>query len=98
TLNNIGVRGQLLYAPTSKVKITLIADITDQKPDGYAQVVAGVVKTKRAAYRQFDSIISDLHYKLPSLSAFDRIIDHNTPWKSGNQLGGVSLNADFKLG
>jgi len=98
TLNNIGVRGQILYAPTSKVKITLIADITDQKPDGYAQVVAGVVKTKRAAYRQFDSIISDLHYKLPSLNAFDRIIDHNTPWKSGNQLGGVSLNADFKLG
>ncbi len=98
TLNNIGVRGQLLYTPTSKVKITLIADITDQKPDGYAQVVAGVVKTKRAAYRQFDSIISDLNYKLPSLNAFDRIIDHNTPWKSGNQLGGVSLNADFKLG
>ena len=98
TLNNIGIRGQLLYTPTSKVKITLIADITDQKPDGYAQVVAGVVKTKRAAYRQFDSIISDLNYKLPSLNAFDRIIDHNTPWKSGNQLGGVSLNADFKLG
>ena len=98
TLNNIGVRGQLLYAPTSKVKITLIADITDQKPDGYAQVVAGVVKTKRAGYRQFDSIISDLSYKLPSLNAFDRIIDHNTPWKSGNQLGGVSLNADIKLG
>ena len=98
TLNNIGVRGQLLYAPTSKLKITLIADITDQKPDGYAQVVAGVVKTKRTGYRQFDSIISDLNYKLPSLNAFDRVIDHNTPWKSGNQLGGISVNADLKLG
>ena len=69
-----------------------------QRPDGYAQVVAGVVQTKRAAYRQFNAIIADLNYKLPSLNAFDRIIDHDTPWNSGNDLGGVSLNVDTKIG
>lgn len=97
-LNNIGVRGQLLYVASDKVKITFIGDVTDQKPDGYAQVVAGVVKTQRAGYRQFDSIIADLGYQLPTRNPFDRIIDHNTSWKSGNQLGGASVNIDAKIG
>ncbi|HVF97076.1 MAG TPA: TonB-dependent receptor, partial [Flavisolibacter sp.] len=97
-LNNIGVRGQLLYTPSDKVKITLIGDVTDQKPDGYAQVVAGVVKTQRAGYRQFDSIIASLNYQLPSRNPYDRIIDHNTPARSGNQLGGISVNLDAKIG
>lgn len=97
-LNNIGFRGQLLYAPSEKIKITLTGDISDQKPEGFAQVVAGVVQTKRPGYRQFDSIIRDLNYQLPSLNPFDRIVDHNTPWRSGNQLGGVSVNVDAKVG
>jgi iron complex outermembrane recepter protein len=97
-LNNLGFRGQLLYTPTENIRITLIGDNATQKPDGYAQVVAGVVPTKRAAYRQFNAIIADLNYSLPSTNPFDRIIDHDTPWRSGNQLGGVSLNAEIKLG
>lgn len=97
-LNNLGVRGQLLFNPNENVKLTLIADYNDQKPNGYAQVFAGVVRTKRAAYRQFENIIQDLKYQLPSRNAFDRIIDHNTPWRSGNQHGGISLNADIKIG
>lgn len=97
-LNNLGFRGQLLYKPNDRVKITFIGDFTDQNPNGYAQVLAGVVKTQRAAYRQFDSIVKDLNYRPVSLNAFDRLIDHNTPWKSGNQLGGLSVNADIKIG
>ncbi len=97
-INNIGFRGQVLYKPFENTFITLVGDITDQKPDGYAQVVAGVVTTKRAPYRQFNAITSNLGYQLPTLNAFDRVIDHDTPWKSNNQLGGVSLNADIKIG
>ncbi|MCE7066620.1 TonB-dependent receptor [Dyadobacter sp. CY326] len=97
-LNNLGFRGQLLYTPSERVKITLAGDASAQNPDGYAQVLAGVVKTKRAAYRQFDQIIADLNYKLPSTNPFDRLIDHDTPWRSGNELGGVSLNIDAKIG
>lgn len=67
-------------------------------PMDLLKVVAGVVETKRAAYRQFNSIISDLNYTLPSDNAFDRVIDHDTPWRSGNDLGGVSLNIDSKIG
>lgn len=98
TLNNLGFRGQLLYTPTEQIRITLAGDVSDQKPDGFAQVVAGVAPTKRPAYRQFNQIISDLGYQLPSRNPFDRIIDHDTPWRSNNQLGGVSVNVDAKLG
>jgi iron complex outermembrane receptor protein len=98
TLNNFGLRGQLLYQVSDKVSIVLAGDNTRQRPDGYAQVFAGVVQTKRADYRQFNAIISDLNYRLPSLNPFDRIIDHDTPWNSDNDLGGASLNVDAKIG
>jgi iron complex outermembrane receptor protein len=97
-LNNQGIRAQLLYTPNDKIKITLTGDATRQRPDGYAQVVAGVAPTLRAAYRQFPAIIADLNYQLPTQNPFDRIIDHNTTWRSGNDLGGVSLNFDAKIG
>lgn len=97
-LNNLGFRGQLLYNPSSKVEILLAGDLSSQRPDGYAQVVAGVVQTQRAPYRQFEQIIADLNYDLPSRNPFDRIVDHDTPWRSNNDLGGISLNADIQLG
>jgi iron complex outermembrane receptor protein len=97
-LNNQGVRGQLLYKPTENTDITLAADFSRQRPDGYAQVIAGVAPTKRAAYRQFNQIIADLNYSLPSQNAFDRKIDHDTPWRSGQDLGGISINVETKIG
>jgi len=98
TLNNQGIRGQLLYTPSERTNILLAGDITTQRPDGYAQVIAGVAPTQRAAYRQFDAIIADLNYQLPSRNSFDRKIDQDTPWRSGQDLGGVSLNIDTKIG
>ncbi|MHC0442991.1 TonB-dependent receptor [Flavobacterium sp. 3-210] len=98
TLNNQGIRGQLLWTPSVNTNIILAADITTQRPDGYAQVVAGVAPTQRAAYRQFNAIIKDLNYQLPSLNAFDRKIDQDTPWRSNQDMGGISLNIDTKVG
>ena len=98
TLNNLGYRAQLLYTPTDKITITLTGDNARQRPDGYATVVAGVVPTKRAAYRQFNNIIADLGYKLPSTNPFDRVTDSDTPWRSNNDFGGISLNIDAKIG
>ncbi len=98
TLNNLGGRAQLLYKVSDRVKLTLAGDFARQRPDGYAQVLAGVVTTQRAAYRQFENIIADLGYQPVSRDPFDRKIDHDTPWKSNNDLGGVSLNVDAKIG
>lgn len=98
-LNNQGVRGQLLYTPTDKINILFAADATRQRPkEGYAQVIAGVVETQRAEYRQFRNIIADLGWQLPSENPFDRKVDQNSTWRAGNDLGGASLNVDAKIG
>lgn len=98
TLSNQGIKGQLLFTPNSNTEILLSADYTKQNPIGYAQVYAGYVTTKRAAYRQFPNIIKDLNYQVVSENPFDRKIDHDTPSKAENNFGGISLNADFKIG
>jgi iron complex outermembrane receptor protein len=97
-INNLGIQGKLLWQVAESTSVTLSADATRQRPNGYAQVLAGVVTTERAAYRQFSSIIKDLNYTPVSYNAFDRKIDHDTPWNSHNDLGGVSLNVNSKIG
>lgn len=98
SLNNVGFRAQLLYTPSENVNITFAGDNARQRPDGNATVVAGVVKTKRAAYRQFDAIIADLGYKLPTTNPFDRITDADAPLRINNDFGGASINVDAKIG
>ncbi|MGE9311791.1 TonB-dependent receptor [Niabella sp. CJ426] len=103
-INNLGLRTQFLYNVSDNTSVTLAGEYNKQRPDGYAQVVAGVVTTKRPAYRQFNAITSDLNYKLPNINkegqvdAFMRVIDHDTPWNSGNEIGGASVNIDSKIG
>ena len=97
-LNNVGVRGQVLITPTDRVAITFSADGTRQRPEGYAQVIAGVAPTLRPANRQWAAIAADLGYDLPSYNAFDRTIDTDTPWQSNQDLGGASLNVDWNVG
>jgi iron complex outermembrane receptor protein len=97
-LNNLGARLKFLYRVSDDIHLQLAGDYTRQRPDGYAQVIAGIVKTQRDDYRQFESIIKDLGYSLPGLNPFDRIIDHDTPWRSGQDLAGMAFNANFHLG
>lgn len=98
SLSNLGLRGQLLYKPGEKTEVILAGDFTRQRPNGYAQVFAGVAPTLRAEYRQFEQIIDDLEYEVPNRDPFDREIDHDTPWKSNQDFGGVSLNVDHEIG
>jgi iron complex outermembrane receptor protein len=97
TLDNQGIRAQLLFTPSDKVEITAAIDYTHQNPNGYAQVLAGVAPTLRPAYRQFNAIVADLGYMPVSLNPFDRVTDTDTPWRSDSDLGGVSLNVDVSL-
>jgi iron complex outermembrane receptor protein len=98
TLDNQGVRAQLLFTPSDKINITASIDYTKQNPDCCAQVLAGVAPTLRAGYRQFNAIIADLGYTPVSLNPFDRVTDTDTPWKATNDLGGASVNVDVDLG
>ena len=95
-LSNLGLRGQVLFAPTDALAVTVAVDDTRQRPDGYTQVVAGVAPTLRAPNRQFAQIAADLHYTPPSANAFDRLTDVDTALRSYQDLGGASANADWK--
>ena len=97
-LNNLGARGQLLIKPSQITEIVLAADVSRQRPNGYAMVFVGVAPTLRPEYRQFEEIIADLNYELPSRNPFDRLIDHDTPWRSDQDFGGASINIDVKPG
>ena len=95
-LENWSARGQLLWNVNDTTEARLVAELSRQAPNGYAQVFAGSVRNKRSEYRQFESIIAALGYN-PPRDPFDRLIDHNTKWRSGNDIGGASLNIDTEL-
>jgi iron complex outermembrane recepter protein len=97
-LNNVGLRGQILFAPSDKTAVTLALDHTRQRPEGYTQVVAGVAPTRRAANRQYAQIAADLGYTAPSFDAFDRVTDIDSALRSNQDMGGASLNIDWKVG
>ena len=97
-LDNAGLRGQLLIAPTSKVAIVWVTDYSRQRPDGYTQVVAGVAPTLRPANRQFAQIAADLNYTPPSYNAFDRVTDVDSSLRSYQDLGGSAVTVDWKVG
>jgi iron complex outermembrane receptor protein len=97
-LNNLGVRGQLLFAPSDKLAITTAVDHSRQRPEGYTQVVAGVAPTLRPANRQYAQIAADLGYTPPSFNAFDRLTDVDTALRSYQDLGGTAVNVDWKVG
>ena len=97
-LNNLGVRGQVTFAPSDRIAVTWALDHTRQRVEGTTQVVAGVAPTLRAANRQFPQIAADLGYAPPSDNAFDRVTDIDTPMRSYQDLGGTSVNVDWKIG
>ena len=97
-LDNVGARGQLLFAPSDKLAITATVDHTRQRPEGYTQVVAGVAPTLRNPNRQYPQIAADLGYTPPSFNAFDRLTDVDSPLQSYQDMGGSSLTVDWDLG
>ncbi len=98
SLHNLGIRGQLLFAPSKRVAVIAAVDHTRQRPQGYAQAIAGVAPTLRPANRQYPEIAADLGYAPPSFNAFDRLVDTDSPWQSNQDLGGSSLTVEWTVG
>lgn len=94
--NNVGIKGQILWLPTDKLEVLFSADYNVQSPDGNALVVAGVTKTQRSAYRQYDSIVKDLGYAYPTIDPFSRKVETDT-WKHNQVISGAHVNIDYKI-
>lgn len=97
-ISNIGGRLQLLWRPSDTLDVRLSADNTVQRPEGYAQVFAGVVPTLRPLNRHYAAQAAYYNYAPPSTNPFDRVTDLDTPHRSNSDLGGVSLSADWDVG
>ncbi|HET9942750.1 MAG TPA: TonB-dependent receptor, partial [Terriglobia bacterium] len=97
-INNLGLRGQLMYIASDKIVLSGAVDYTRQRPEGYTQVVAGVAPTLRNPNRQYAQIAADLNYTPPSFNPFDRLTDVDTPLRSNQELGGAHFTIDWNLG
>lgn len=95
---NLGIRAQVLIQPSDAFKVTLHGDYNRQRTDCCTQVFAGVAPTLRAANRQFEAIAADLGYAPPSRNPFDRLTDVDAEIRGNQNLGGASINAEWKLG
>lgn len=97
-LNNQGVRGQLLLNATDNLEVILTGDYTRQRPKGYALVPVGVAPTLRNPNRQYQALADYFGYAPPSFNAFDRLTDADTYHQSNQDIGGVSLTANWDVG
>lgn len=95
---NLGIRAQILIQPSDAFKVTLHGDYNQQRTDCCTQVFAGVAPTQRAANRQFEVIAAELGYAPPSRDPFDRLTDIDAEIRGNQNLGGASINAEWKLG
>jgi iron complex outermembrane recepter protein len=97
-INNVGGRLQLLWTPSDTLDIRFSADNTAQRPEGYAQVFAGIVPTQRPLNRQYAAQAAYYNYSPASLNPFDRVTDVDSAHRSNSDIGGVSLNVDWEVG
>jgi iron complex outermembrane receptor protein len=95
---NLGLRGQLLWKATDVLDLTLSGDFNVQSPDCCVQYYARVGTTQRAANRQYAAPAAAFNYKPPSFDPFDRVTDLDASINSRQEIGGVSLVANWDVG
>ena len=91
------VFGAIVVYPFKQNRDHAVGRCFKSAPQRLCPGVCEVWSHTRAAYRQFDQIIADLHYQLPSRNLGQKNRSEHS-WRSDNDLGGVSLNADIKIG
>ncbi len=74
-IGNQAVRGQLLFKPSQRFSLRLIADFTNFENECCTQVFLRVGTSLRAAARQYPALAAGLGYSPPSANPFDRLVD-----------------------
>ena len=97
-LDNIGLRGSVLWHATDDLKVTVSADYNLQNANCCVQYYARVGATQRALNRQYASLAAAQNYSVPSTDPFDRVTDIDAPLSARNELGGASVVAEWNLG
>ncbi|MEP6868090.1 MAG: TonB-dependent receptor [Novosphingobium sp.] len=96
--DNLGLRAQILFKPSSDLSITLSGDYSAQDPECCGTVFVRTGLTQRALSRQYDALSAAQGYTVVSRNPFDRLTDLDAPLDAKNKIGGVSLKAVWNLG
>jgi iron complex outermembrane receptor protein len=96
--DNLGLRGVLLWRATPSLDLTLTGDYNRQNPECCAQVYVGTGATQRPLNRQFAALAAAFNYAPPSTNPFDRLTDLDTALDAFQEIGGVSLRAEWEIG
>ena len=89
---NLTVRGQLLYTPTSDLKVRVIGDYSNQLNHCCANVLAKVVAPSNG--KSFLGLAQHFGYA-PTVDPFARQANVNSPFRARQETGGVSVEADW---
>ena len=95
-IDNLSIRGQLLYKPTDDLAITLAADFNSQDAECCVQVYVRTGLTQRALNRQYDALAAAQGYNVAdraSTNPFDRLSDSDVNANAGNIIRGLSARA-----
>lgn len=96
--DNLGIRTAILWKATDDLDLTLSGDYSRQNPNCCAQIFVRVGSTQRPLNRQFDQLAAAQGYEPPSRNPFDRLTDLDAKLSARNQLGGLSLRGEQRLG
>jgi iron complex outermembrane recepter protein len=97
-LDNLGIRAQLLYKATENLQFTFAGDYNQQDPECCAQIYVRVGSTQRALNRQYEALAAAQNYAPPSRNPFDRVTDLDSELNAKQELGGLSLRAEWDVG
>ena len=97
--DNVGVRAALLWKPTETFRITFSGDWNLQDPICCGQIYARLGTTQRVASRQYPALTALFPgYQVPSTNPFDRVTDLDADIAARNELGGLSVRAEWDVG
>jgi iron complex outermembrane receptor protein len=98
SLDNIGVRGQVLWEATDNLKVTLVSDYNKQDANCCGSVFVRTAPTQRPLNRQFAALAAAQNYAPPSTNPFDRLSDLDSELNAGNVIAGAALRVVWDIG
>ena len=98
SLDNLGVRAQVLWEAAENLKITLVGDYNKQDANCCGSVFVRTGTTQRPLNRQFAALAAAQNYAPPSTNPFDRLTDLDSQLNAGNVIAGASLRAVWDIG
>lgn len=96
--DNLSLRSQFLWHATPTLDLTLSGDYARQNPNCCVQYYARVGATQRPLNRQYPALAAAAGYSVPSTNAFDRLADVDTDLRARQELGGLSVVANWDVG